>query len=204
MKRQSRDNNNKVKIICNSKIIYFRSFYKKCDNLMETTRKFNSEITIDSQRRWFYRGQEIVQKKVLDFFKEQLFEDEQGVFILNQHKNFTEYGYVEVFSPPLSILEYEPTAETIYFLSDGRDNPIRLENLGFFWDENDTVYCQLATANFLTYFVHRKVLAYLSNFFVEENDGVSLVYHSIRKQILYKKKMPVKVPFSIALLPVAE
>ncbi|HNI96239.1 MAG TPA: hypothetical protein PL169_09245, partial [Leptospiraceae bacterium] len=67
-------------------------------------RIFDCEIRIDENSRWFFRGNEIIHENVLRHFKENLGEDEKGIFILNQYGDLTEKGYLYSEGFPLRLV----------------------------------------------------------------------------------------------------
>jgi hypothetical protein len=77
-------------------------------------RIFDSEIIITEANKWMFRGNEITLDSVLKFFKENLSEDEEGIFITNTYGNLTEKGYVTCMGFPLQFIRWEEENDHFY------------------------------------------------------------------------------------------
>ena len=53
-----------------------------------------SELTVEENGLWTFRGEEIVNTKVLNYFKENLKRDDRGFFVENRFGKRVEHGYL--------------------------------------------------------------------------------------------------------------
>ena len=70
-------------------------------------RKFDSEIRVGAHDEWVFRGNEITQEDVLLYFKQNLQEDEAGIYIENRFGDLEENGYVEIRGFSLQAIYFE-------------------------------------------------------------------------------------------------
>jgi len=66
-------------------------------------RKFDSEIHIDAHDRWIFRGNEITQVEILKYFRQNLKQNEKGVFIENVFGELSENGFLKILGYPCHI-----------------------------------------------------------------------------------------------------
>jgi hypothetical protein len=149
-------------------------------------RKFDSEIRIHSNGKWFFRGQEITQENVLNFFKKNLKEDEQGVFIENHYGGLTEHGYLESYTFLLkikSIIE----KETLYFISEV-DEVLNLSDITIYHDSNESIFIRKNSEQLIRYNLSLDAISTLSKYLQQNNNHYSIVYNSIHKEIILDDK----------------
>jgi hypothetical protein len=157
-------------------------------------RIFNSEITIDDNNRWFFRGQEIVHSYVLDFFRENLFEDEKGIYILNTYGKFSEKGYLTCNGFPLFLIFVEETEDSLVFHSNN-SKTYTLEELNFYFDDKQRLFCIHKNQRLLKFGLSKSVLNFLSEFLTEEEDKYFLTFNQIKKEInQFQDQFEVMVP----------
>jgi hypothetical protein len=107
---------------------------------METSpRIFDSEIIITRNSKWIFRGNEITLDSVLKYFKENLFEDEKGVFISNRYGELSEKGYVTLEGFALKIIGYEEEEDNLTLLGDNSQK-LSLEEIEFHADFDKKLY----------------------------------------------------------------
>jgi hypothetical protein len=63
--------------------------------------------------RWFTGPKEIVNEKVISYFKQHLFRDAKGIYIYQEFRQFSEKGYITVEGPLLEVFRVD--AEKITF-----------------------------------------------------------------------------------------
>ncbi|MCB1141924.1 MAG: hypothetical protein H7A24_05260 [Leptospiraceae bacterium] len=160
----------------------------------ENTRKFDSEIKISSENKWYYRESEIVLDKVLDFFKENLNEDELGIYIFNQYKQFSEKGYLECEGIPLRILNLEENNELLYFYSENLKKFSILES-NFYFDPSGSLFVIPKDQKLLKYRFSRDTLQYLSRYLIQDGENYYLEFRNSKIPILeFRDSFLVKVP----------
>ena len=146
-------------------------------------RKFDSEIRIDKKGNWFFRGQEITQENVLNFFKKNLKEDELGVYIENHYGGLTEHGYLESYSILLkikSILE----KETLYFVSEV-DEVIKLTDINIYHDTNELLFIRKKSQLKIRYILGLDAISTLSKYLDQIDNLYSVNYNSIQTKISF-------------------
>ncbi|MCB1159428.1 MAG: hypothetical protein H7A25_23140 [Leptospiraceae bacterium] len=138
-------------------------------------RRFNSEIIINETGKWIFRNNEIKQDKVLNFFKQNMQEDEEGIYILNRYGNFTEIGYLTCKHYPFYIHNYANTSQGLYFEADN-GTQFSLDELNLFLDEKGELFCQKKKEKFLKYRFDRNTSTFLSGFLEEKGEEIELKY----------------------------
>lgn len=124
-------------------------------------RKYDSEIVVEKNDRWLYKGNEIIQEKVLDFFRKNLFEDENGIYILNTYGNLIEHGYITVKGFPLFITNFLKDEDKLLLRSnDLACSPI--EEWNFFLREDDRIFGMKKNQKYLKYAFSRDFLNFIS------------------------------------------
>lgn len=150
-------------------------------------RKFNSEIKIDSQAKWFFRGNEILQEDVLKHFKKNILEDEFGVYIENKYMDLVEHGYLEANSPVLRIINYLEENEKI-FLGIEEQNFHELPEFDFYINENEILTAKLKNSKFLIYSFRKEVLQFLADRIEETENSFYITYGSEKIKIQFQPK----------------
>lgn len=159
------------------------------------SRIFNSEIIIDSQNRWFYKGNEIVHPNVLDFFKENLQEDEKGIFIQNVYGSFSEKGYLECRGFPVFFFQVWEEDTTLKF--EGNNKKIFLASeLNFFYDDKERLFAIPKEQKFIKYGFSKNVLNQISNWLqVDENGEYKIIYKNCSYEVKnFSSQFEVTVP----------
>ncbi|MCB1191061.1 MAG: hypothetical protein H7A23_10665 [Leptospiraceae bacterium] len=149
---------------------------------MYEPRKYDSGIIIEKDNKWIFRGQEIIQKNVLEFFQNNLREDEHGIYIENHYKQFLEMGYVQCKGHPLKIIDYHISDEGL-FLEGNNGVLMPLKDFNFYTDENGEIFGIFNQEKYIKYKVNVKTISYLSTFMVEKEDKVFIQYSNIQKDI---------------------
>jgi hypothetical protein len=158
-------------------------------------RVFDSEIIIESNSRWYFRGNEITLANVLDYFKKNLHEDERGIYIWNTQGDLVEKGYVLCKGFPLQLINWYRNEDGIlYYLADNGES-ILPEELNFYYDKEERIFCQKKNAEFLKMSFNRGFHSYISEL-LEESDGEYYVLIEGKKFPVnsYNKQWDVLVP----------
>jgi hypothetical protein len=132
-------------------------------------RVFDSEIQINSKDEWYFRGDQITLVDVLKYFKEQLKEDENGIYILNQYKNLSEIGYINCNGFPLQINHINELDFKVEFVGENSEK-LNPESVDFYFDETEKIFLIKKNQKFLKYKIHKNLIPYLSNFLYEEEN----------------------------------
>ncbi|MCE9500721.1 MAG: hypothetical protein K8R21_09505 [Leptospira sp.] len=163
---------------------------------METgsPRKFNSEIVIEEDDQWWFRGSTITQQKVLDYFKDNMQEDASGIFIDNKYGKLSENGYVHCKGFPLQIRNYI-TEDGVTFLKSDDDKLIPLSDAVFYLDSHDRLFAMKTGQKFLKYRLSKDFLNFISKFILEENGNYFLDIGGKKMPVLqYSGSIEVKIP----------
>ncbi|MEM7184846.1 MAG: hypothetical protein AAF518_28385 [Spirochaetota bacterium] len=157
-------------------------------------RRYDSEIRINQSNEWIFRGDKITLEKVLSFFKENLHEDSDGLYITNQYGKFSEEGFLHCEGFPLFLDDYHEKASELLFHSDA-GKTITLQDLLFFTDASGKIFCMRQGDTFIRYGCTRKVLSFLAKYMQEREQEVVLVWREIYRPIqTFAKTLTVLVP----------
>ncbi|AVQ11796.1 Uncharacterized protein XB16_1464 [Leptospira santarosai] len=136
-------------------------------------RRFNSEIFVDSEDRWIFQGNRIDQKEILAYFRQNLREDELGIYIDNRFGEWAENGYLELEGYPIHLIECKESEGTLFFLSES-DRSYTLKDLIFAIDINGCLFARTANHKKLKFRPDRNCLSDLSPFLEESKDGIEI------------------------------
>ncbi|MCB1179359.1 MAG: hypothetical protein KDK36_17390, partial [Leptospiraceae bacterium] len=119
-------------------------------------RIFDSEIIVNENNRWFFRGNEIIQENVLEFFKKSLFEDDKGIYIHNTHGELSEQGYITSFGFPLKIINWIQNEDgKMYFVLDSGETIEPIE-INFYYDSSEKLFCMRKKDKYIKINFNRK------------------------------------------------
>ncbi|TGL75142.1 hypothetical protein [Leptospira yasudae] len=155
-------------------------------------RKFNSEIFVDSEDRWIFRGNRIDQKEVLTYFRQSLREDELGIFIDNRFGEFAENGYLELEGYPIHLVACRESEDTLVFLSES-ETTYSLKELYFALDKDGCLFAKTPHHKKLKFRPDRNCLSDLSAFLEETKDGTMICFRGEKIAIRETGESP-KVP----------
>lgn len=152
-------------------------------------RIFDCEIRIDENSRWFFRGSEIIHENVLRHFKENLGEDEKGIFILNQYGDLTEKGYLHSEGFPLRLVSISGKS---FFDETGKEYSAD----GFIFYENSRFGVFASTERKKIFFsLSRDFCGAMSSFMEEEGGEVFLKLGDSKIRIQeFEGRITVNVP----------
>ena len=145
-------------------------------------RIFDSEIIITEASKWMFRGNEITLDSVLKYFKENLSEDEEGIFITNTYGNLTEKGYVTCNGYPLRFVRWEEENDGFYLIGDNLLK-FSLEDLDFYADSDEKLYVKHKGDTFLKYSLNRDTHTKMSQFLDQDSDGYFIQYRNLKKKV---------------------
>lgn len=79
----------------------------------ENAREEFTNIRVTREGRWFTGAKEIVNTKVISYFKQNLFRDAKGIYIYQTFREFAEKGYITTAGPLLTL--FRADAATLTF-----------------------------------------------------------------------------------------
>ena len=159
-----------------------------------TPRKFDSEIQITETGNWLFRGQEIIQQNVLEFFKKNIKEDDLGIYIRNSYAELVEHGYIKAKSIFLNISNYYLEDNIIYLVAED-DSITPLKDFYFYSDVNEKIFCMRKSDKYLKFRFNRQTHSYISSLMIEENNHYFLETETeIIPIIAYDKPIDVDIP----------
>ena len=159
-----------------------------------TPRKFDSEIRITQNGKWIFRGQEITQDNVLDFFKKNIREDNLGIYITNTYAELTEHGYLEADTIFLKIINSTEKDNTIYLQGED-DSTTPLFDFHFYSDSDEKIFCMRKSDNFIKFTFNRQMHSFISNLITEDNGSYLIKVQDKTIPVLpYIKPIKVNLP----------
>ncbi|EMJ90510.1 hypothetical protein [Leptospira alstonii] len=144
-------------------------------------RRFNSEIFVDSEDRWIFQGNRIDQKGILSYFRQNLREDQFGIYIDNRFGELTENGYLELEGYPIHLTACKESEDTLFFLAES-EVVYSLNDLIFALDKDGCLFARTANHKKLKFRPDRNCLSDLSPFLEETKEGTEIRFHD--KKIL--------------------
>ena len=145
------------------------------EKMEKSVRTFDSEIIIDSSSRWFFRGNEITLDTVLAYFRENLYEDEGGIYIFNSYGNLSEKGYVTCIGYPLKIVDLESQENSLSFIGDNKSK-LSMKETDIFVDPDNRLLVRKKDEKRLLYVCSRDVHTRLGDYIEDENGNFFLKY----------------------------
>ncbi|AYV57053.1 hypothetical protein CH370_02305 [Leptospira kmetyi] len=158
-------------------------------------RKFNSEIFVDAEDRWIFRGNRIDQKEVLSYFRQNLKEDDLGIFIDNRFGELTENGYLELEGYPIHLIACRETEDTLVFLSES-ETSYSLRELLFALDADGCLFAKTKYYKKLKFRPDRNCLSDLSPYLEETENGTEIRFRGETIAIPESGESP-KVPLPV-------
>jgi hypothetical protein len=145
-------------------------------------RIFDSEIIVTENSHWMFRGNEITLESVLNYFKENLSEDDSGIFITNTYGNLTEKGYITCFGFPLKLIRWEEEQGQLYLIGDNLLK-MSLDELDFYADLDQKLFVKRKGDQFLKYSLNRDTHSKLSQYLEEEGEDFYIQYGNLKKKV---------------------
>jgi hypothetical protein len=156
-------------------------------------RKFDSEIRVGDHDEWVFRGNEITQEDVLLYFKQNLKEDEAGIYIDNRFGDLEENGYIEIRGFALQAIYFEWDEFLKVTCDDKRT--FSGDEVQFFRTNQEEFFFSPMGNRFLKYRISRNALGKLMDF-LEESSGE----YFLRKNetsypiLLWEEEISVEIP----------
>ncbi|EPG74911.1 hypothetical protein LEP1GSC058_1557 [Leptospira fainei serovar Hurstbridge str. BUT 6] len=136
-------------------------------------RRLDSEIKVLSNGDWIFRGTKIEQIDILAYFRKNLKEAPDGVYIDNQYGDLSENGYVHLEGYPINLIRVSEIAGSLTFLTDGGDE-LRLAELELSADRNGNLIAKKKGDKLLKFRIARNVSTELSKYMEETETGLLL------------------------------
>lgn len=152
-------------------------------------RRLNSEIKVLPNGDWIFREAKIEQKDILEYFRKNLKEAEDGIYIDNQYGEFSENGYLELFGYPLNLIRVWEKEGELYFLSDSGEE-LPLASLQIAADSEGELFARKKGNTFLKYKLARNVSSVLSEHLSESAHGLKLVFPNREISVLETGEHP--------------
>ncbi|TGL32620.1 hypothetical protein EHQ52_15170 [Leptospira koniambonensis] len=152
-------------------------------------RRLDSEIKVLPNGDWIFREAKIEQKDILEYFRKNLREAEDGIYIDNQYGEFSENGYLELFGYPLNLIRVWEKDGEFYFLSDSGEE-LPLSSLQIAADSVGELFARKKDHLFLKYKIARNVSSTLSEYLSESSQGLKLVFSNREISILETGENP--------------
>ncbi|EQA36479.1 hypothetical protein LEP1GSC047_2813 [Leptospira inadai serovar Lyme str. 10] len=133
-------------------------------------RRLDSEIKVLSNGDWIFRGTKIEQRDVLSYFRKNLKEAPDGVYIDNQYGDLSENGYVHLEGYPVNLIRVSEIAGNLTFLTDGGDE-LSLSELELSTDRDGILIAKKKGNRLLKFKIARNVSAELSKYIEETETG---------------------------------
>ncbi|MCG9876448.1 MAG: hypothetical protein MH321_16865 [Leptospiraceae bacterium] len=156
-------------------------------------RKFFSEITINPRDEWVFRGNEIHQEEILKYFRANLKEDSEGVYIKNVFGELEENGYIESNGYPLHIIRVSEEGGTLFFSTDA-DLTLEWDDIQLYTDLSENLILQKKDESKIFYRLNSNAGGQLSEWIIETEDSFEIHHHNERMKILEKKNTKVEIP----------
>ncbi|TGN21084.1 hypothetical protein [Leptospira idonii] len=157
-------------------------------------RKFDSEIRIDQKDRWIFRGNEITQQEILKYFRQNLHQNDAGVYIENAFGLLRENGYLEITGFPCHVLQVKQENGELQFLTD--DEKLHdLSNFEIYHTLDDSLIGISSFQDKIKYRFTWTAASDLSEFLEEEGDVSYLKIGDLRMEIpLYEGEIGIPLP----------
>ncbi|NCN08697.1 MAG: hypothetical protein GW938_02510 [Leptospira sp.] len=156
-------------------------------------RKFFSEITINSRDEWIFRGNEIHQEEILKYFRANLKEDEDGVYIKNVFGELEEFGYIEINGYPLHIIRVTEEGGTLFFSSDA-DLTLEWDDIQIFTDPSENLILKKKGESKIFYRLNSNAGGQLSEWILESGESFEIKHHNETIPILRMDHTTVEIP----------
>ncbi|WP_061244507.1 hypothetical protein [Leptospira noguchii] len=166
-----------------------------------SVRRFNSEIFVDSKDLWIFRGNRIDQKEILSYFRQNLHEDELGIYIDNRFGELRENGYLELEGYPIHFIACKESEDTLFFLAES-SFVYSLKDLIFALDVDGCLFAKTLNHKKLKFRLDRNCLSDLSPFLEETIDGAEIRFQGKSIPILELNESPkVALPEGFGSIP---
>ncbi|TGK00937.1 hypothetical protein EHO59_13540 [Leptospira semungkisensis] len=136
-------------------------------------RRLNSEIKVTPNGDWVFRGSHIEQKDILEYFRKNLKDAKDGIYIDNEYGQFSEEGYLELFGYALNLIRVWEKDGELFFLADSGEE-LALSSLEIAADRDSELFARKKDQVFLKYKIARNVSTVLGDYILESDEGLKL------------------------------
>jgi len=146
-------------------------------------RIFDSEIKIDSYDRWFFRGNEITQGEILKYFRQNLRQSDQGVYIHNQFGELVENGYLHIEGFPAHIIHVKFEGGLGYLQTDAGEW-IPETDWEIFRSRDDSIFVTKSVEDKIRYRFDWNAASVLSQYLYEEGEAVYIQFDKVAREVI--------------------
>ncbi|GBF50714.1 hypothetical protein LPTSP4_22410 [Leptospira ryugenii] len=159
-------------------------------------RKFDSEIKIDPYDRWIFRGNEITKEEILRYFRENLHQTEEAVYIQNVFGNLSEHGFLEIQGYPCHVLHLEIEGEELLlYCDDGKQ--FRFPDFEIYQTKEGALMGIHSSQPLVKYRFTWNAAKELGDILEESNDSIYFKFGEIKMELpIYEGEVPVPLPNS--------
>lgn len=133
-------------------------------------REFDSEIYVTVDDKWIFRGNEITQEDILNYFRMNLKQDDNGVYIDNKFGELEEHGYIKLYGYPVHITYVSEEGGTLFFSTDA-NRTLGLEDVKIFLTEEGQLVAYEKGRDGILYRFTRSASGRLAEWIEESEDG---------------------------------
>ncbi len=159
-------------------------------------RRFDSEIIIDKQDRWTFRGNQITQPEILKYFRSSLKVSEDGIFIENVFGELSENGYVRAIGYPCHIINIGMDEEGLVFYADD-DKYYKFPEFELYQTKDDCIIGIDSEKPLIKYRFDWNAASQLAEYLEEENGITYLLLGDVKMELpTYEGEIEVPLPAS--------
>jgi hypothetical protein len=159
-------------------------------------RKFDSEITVDPHDRWIFRGNEITQSDILKYFRNNLKQNDKGIFIENVFGELSEYGYIQTLGFPCHVLSVREDFGELFFHCDD-EKVFKFPDFEIYQTKDGSIMGLLAEDPFIKYRFDWNAAGQLGDLLEEESGKTFLILGEFQMELpIYEGKIEVSLPIS--------
>ncbi len=159
-------------------------------------RKFDSEIIVDGSDRWIFRGSEITQPDILKYFRNNLKENQKGIFIENVFGELSEHGYIHSVGFPCHVLAVHKDPENLIFYTDDDKNFIFPEFEIYQTKENRIIGIHSLNPK-IKYSFDWNAAGQLAEFMDEENGSTYILFGDVKMELpIFEEEIEVPLPLN--------
>jgi hypothetical protein len=161
-----------------------------------SARKFDSEIRIDPLDRWIFRDIEITQPQILKYFRQNLKQNENGIFIENVFGELSENGYLEVKGFPCHIVTVREEDGELYFVCDD-DKVYKFPEFEIYQTKDDQLIGFQSHQDGIKFRFDWNSASHLAEYLEEEGERIYFILGDLKMELpIYEGEIEVSLPSS--------
>lgn len=159
-------------------------------------RRFDSEIIIDEQDRWTFRGNIITQAEILKYFRNSLKESHNGIYIENVFGELSENGYLKAIGYPCHIITVGLDEDGLVFYGDD-DKSYKFPEFEIYRTKEDAIIGMDSEKPLIKYRFDWNAASQLAQYLEEENGVTYLLLGDVKMELpTYEGEIEVPLPAS--------